>query len=49
MEIGGWNWFIIIIVFFFLYMIVFLQIPISTLNAVNELLQGIGGTFGASG
>lgn len=28
----------------------FLQIPISTLNAVNELLQGIGGgTFGASG
>ncbi|XP_055317641.1 uncharacterized protein LOC129576476 isoform X3 [Sitodiplosis mosellana] len=25
------------------------KIPISTLNAVNDLLQGIGGTFGASG
>lgn len=26
-----------------------LQIPISTLQAVNDLLQGISGTFGASG
>ncbi|XP_031630300.1 uncharacterized protein LOC116345234 isoform X2 [Contarinia nasturtii] len=25
------------------------KIPISTLNAVNELLQGIGGTFSSSG